>query len=489
MDIRLESLPRVVGGLDRQEGMNRRLTGRWTLAVFLIALLCRSVLFGYACRTPESMLQPDSGMYVELAHGLKQGGAFSYPQTPEKPSVARTPGYPFFLSTVWTIFGGELLPVVITQILLDCLSCLFIYGLSETIWKGSGWLSGLLASVNIGMITYAHFILNDSLFVLLFVLSLLALFRFVRGGEWMWASLLGIAMGLGTIVRPAIVYLPFFIAPLFFVFFFHRGLAGAGGRVGVTVVLFLLCLSPWMVRNYLYYERFKLSAQSGEHLLQYIVPFVWQYSRGTPFIEGMKETSDEFLQKASEAGLKPNEANPFDVSDFQIGMAMDYLRSEPKSAILKAWIFGAVKNLFSPSIIDLSYLLRIERPHFFYIEGTTTLERAWNFIKGMKGWFGWAVIANIVVLVLSRIVQVWGLIQMMRRKPGEAVFFVLIIGYFLLVSGPVGYAKYRLPFEPILIVLLAIGLKDLYGRWKMKRWRLEERFAPLHSRLEAKESK
>jgi predicted ferric reductase len=128
-----------------------------------------------------------------------------------------------------------------------------------------------------------------------------------------------------------------------------------------------------------------------------------------------------------------------------------------------------VKNLFAPSIIDFSYLLKIERPHFFYTEGTTTLERAWNFMTGMKGWFGWAVLGSMVLLGLARMVQVWGLVRMFRRNPWECLFLVFIIVYFLIVSGPVGYAKYRLPFEPILIVLLAAGVKDLYGRLGRRR--------------------
>ncbi|MBW2305185.1 MAG: hypothetical protein JRF57_15920 [Deltaproteobacteria bacterium] len=65
-------------------------------------------------------------------------------------------------------------------------------------------------------------------------------------------------------------------------------------------------------------------------------------------------------------------------------------------------------------------------------------------------------------LMLSRILQLWGLIILYRWKKWEAIFCLLVIGYFLLISGPVGYAKYRLPFEPILIVLMAIGIKDIY---------------------------
>jgi hypothetical protein len=242
----------------------------------------------------------------------------------------------------------------------------------------------------------------------------------------------------------------------------------AAGRVAVMVALYGLCLSPWVLRNYLHYGRFQLTAQSGEHLLQYIVPFVWQYSKGIPFIEGMKKTSDEFLERARQKGLDLEKATRFEISDLQVDMAMEYLKSEPKLAILKAWVSGAAKNLFAPAVVDLSYLLKIERPHFFYTQGTTTLERAWNFVKGMKGWFGWAVIGSIVGVAVSRVVQLWALIVMFRREPWEAGLCLFIISYFLLVSGPVGYTKYRLPFEPVLIVLLAVGLLELYGRWSGK---------------------
>jgi 4-amino-4-deoxy-L-arabinose transferase-like glycosyltransferase len=410
-------------------------------------------------------------MYISLAQGVLKTGGLNHTNNPERASADRLPFYPLFLAGIFLLFGENLLAVAAVQILLDSLSCVFVYMLAEAVFKGAGLLSGVLAALNIGMITYAHFVLNDSLFIFGFLLLLLSIVKLLVEGRWQWSALTGIAAGSSALVRPVVIYLPFFIAPFLLVSMFKKHdmhwLIGAG-KIMLIAMLFLIVLSPWAVRNFVHYGRCQMSTQSGEHLLQYIVPFVWQYSKGIPFVEGMKKTSDDFRQKASEVGLNPDKANPFEVSEFQAEMAMDYLRSEPRSAIVKAWVFGAVKNLFSPSIVDLSYLLKIERPHFFYTEGTTTLERAWNFVRGMKGWFGWAVILSIIGLVLSRFVELWGLVVLSRRKPWEAGLFLLIIMYFLLISGPVGYAKYRLPFEPILIILLAIGLKDLWERVKQR---------------------
>ncbi|MCU0596928.1 MAG: glycosyltransferase family 39 protein [Desulfobacterota bacterium] len=438
------------------------------MAIGLVAVILRSGLFFHVLHQPEVVLQPDSRMYVSLSQGLLENGTLSYPGALQAPSADRTPGYPAFLAAIFWSAGASLLTVIFIQILIDSVSCGLVFTLGERLWQGSGFLSGILAAVNLGMITYSHFILNDSLFLFFFLLFLLGFLKCIRQPSWTLSALLGVVLGAATMIRPVTMYLPLIVMPFLLAASMiqqRRRFLPAAGKALVVGIVFAFCLAPWMARNYAHYGRWSLSSQSGEHLLQYIVPFTWQYSKGIPFIEGMKQTSDAFKEKAAQANLDLKKASPFEVSDFQVSVALDCLKEEPKAALAKAWFFGMVKNLFAPSIIDFSYLLKIERPHFFYTEGATTMERAWNFLRGMKGWFGWAVIGSMVLLGASRVVQVWGLIHLFRRKPWESLFLVVIIGYFLMVSGPVGYAKYRLPFEPILIVFLAVGLKDLYERW------------------------
>jgi 4-amino-4-deoxy-L-arabinose transferase-like glycosyltransferase len=437
----------------------------------LLALLVRGGFYVCILNGPEVILQPDSRMYVSLSQGLLTNGTLAYRGTPQIPSADRTPGYPAFVAAVLWAFGGSLFAVVLIQILVDSFSCVLVNKLGEMLWEGNGFLSGLLACFNLGMITYSHFILNDSLFLFVFLVFLIGLVRYLGKPSWILSALLGLALGAATMIRPVVTYLPLILMPFLagaLMIKHHDRFLQAAGKTLTVGIAFAICLAPWMARNDSHYGRWSLTAQSGEHLLQYIVPFTWQYSKGVPFIEGMKQTSDAFKEKAAKANLDPKKASPFEVSDFQVEMAMDYLGEEPKTAIAKAWFFGMAKNLFAPAIIDFSYLLNIERPHFFYTEGRTTLERAWNFVTGMKGWFAWAVVGSMVLLVLSRTVQVWSLIHVFRRKPWEGFFLFLIVGYFLMVSGPVGYAKYRLPFEPILIVFLAVGLRDLFLRLRRK---------------------
>jgi hypothetical protein len=185
----------------------------------------------------------------------------------------------------------------------------------------------------------------------------------------------------------------------------------------------------------------------------------------------MKRANNAFSERAGEEGIDLERIGPFEKSDRQVQMAIEYLKKEPKGAIIKAWLFGMAKNLLSPAIIDLSYLLNIDRPHFFYTEGKTLFERGWNFVRKIRGFFGWAVFGSLVILIVMRFFQLRGLILTVRGKLWHGILLFLITAYFLLVAGPVGYAKYRLPIEPILIILLAVAIKEMHARMLKNRGR------------------
>jgi hypothetical protein len=57
-----------------------------------------------------------------------------------------------------------------------------------------------------------------------------------------------------------------------------------------------------------------------------------------------------------------------------------------------------------------------------------------------------------------------GFVMLARSKPWAAVLAGGVLAYFLLLNGPVAAPKYRLPMEPVLIVLAAIPLGWLTER-------------------------
>jgi hypothetical protein len=59
-----------------------------------------------------------------------------------------------------------------------------------------------------------------------------------------------------------------------------------------------------------------------------------------------------------------------------------------------------------------------------------------------------------------------GLAILARRSPVTAALAVGFVAYFLVLSGPVAGPKYRLPMEPMLLVLAAIPLAALADRYR-----------------------
>ncbi len=78
-------------------------------------------------------------------------------------------------------------------------------------------------------------------------------------------------------------------------------------------------------------------------------------------------------------------------------------------------------------------------------------------------WFTPLWLAGLLVPGASRLIQLAGLVSGLRQRDtrGPIMFMFVVALYFLVVNGPIGYARYRLPMEPTLIVLFVAGLAAL----------------------------
>jgi len=221
--------------------------------VFLIALSLRGVVYLMVMGTPQVIQQPDSVVYLSVSENLLTHGAYYPTEGRTSAFMVRSPLYPLLVASVMGLFGGSLLGVVLVQVWLDSITCVMIYYLAEKIKKGTGLLSGLLAAAHLGMVTYSHFILNDSFFVFGFVGVLLGMVYVLEKGSLRSVAYLGAASGCAVLIRPVAAYLPFFLAPLLMgaLMVRHRqSLLWAAGKVAVMIGAFTLLFFPgWVTTN------------------------------------------------------------------------------------------------------------------------------------------------------------------------------------------------------------------------------------------------
>ena len=113
----------------------------------------------------------------------------------------------------------------------------------------------------------------------------------------------------------------------------------------------------------------------------------------------------------------------------------------------------------------------MERPRFYQTSGSTITDKAWNFLTGADNLvFLSLMIPALLTVLIFRSVQLVGFVSVVRQwqLPAAPFLYMLLMSlYVLAVTGPVVGVKYRLPLEPFLVLLTAIGMARLCPRLRL----------------------
>jgi 4-amino-4-deoxy-L-arabinose transferase-like glycosyltransferase len=152
-------------------------------------------------------------------------------------------GYSGLLGLVYKVFGTGLLVAPVMNALLGAGLAGVIYALGRHClgqWRAR--VAGLLCAFHPGLILYTALVMTEPLSALTLALS--ALGAVLARGRKLGAVLSGVALGLGTLVRPtALLGAPW----LFFVW--HGPWLRRGLWTALAAAVALLVVSPWTYRN------------------------------------------------------------------------------------------------------------------------------------------------------------------------------------------------------------------------------------------------
>lgn len=258
-------------------------------AAVAVGLLLR-LAFGLGYWTGKPLTH-DEREYLTLAANVAQGRGFAAelpgePATPAVQRFGRAPGYPILLAPLtWLdtdLRAGRLPPDVPTgvKIVQACIGAAAILVLAGLVRRVAGdragaaaaWIAALFPPL-VWMPAYA---LSEQLFSLLALASAAWLGRVTDGPRSAAAAdaatdaatgvtqalvLAGLAAGAAALTRPVMLFfLP--LAALLLVWRAPDG--GAGGRrAAVFLVVAILAIAPWTVRNAVVYHRLVLIASEG----------------------------------------------------------------------------------------------------------------------------------------------------------------------------------------------------------------------------------
>ena len=161
----------------------------------------------------------------------------------------RPPLYPLILSILY-LLKFNLFGIRIFQAVLSSLTVVFIYLLGKEVFdEKTGFFSSLVSSFYPFFIFYTGFLLTETLFVFLTVITFFYLVRICeKDGNLSLKA--GILIGLTSLTRPNIqLFLPISIFQIL-------SLKDKCKKILLFIAGFCLTLSPWVIRNYKIFHKF-----------------------------------------------------------------------------------------------------------------------------------------------------------------------------------------------------------------------------------------
>lgn len=201
----------------------------------------------------------DMEAYVQWARRIAAGNWLGWGEGP----FWQGPAFPYFLGTLFTLFGPELFAAQVVQAVLGSLTAVLLYATGCLLFSPAvGFLAGLLTAAY-GMLVFFGVILHSAtLEVFLAAAALLVLtLANRRGGPWwLWA---GVALGLAALARPNFLLVPPVVAAGLWI----RDWRGDRKALRKITALFLagvvLVVLPVTIRNVAIGKQFVILSAAG----------------------------------------------------------------------------------------------------------------------------------------------------------------------------------------------------------------------------------
>ena len=421
---------------------------RWVLAaIFSLAAAIRLTYIATLSGDASFFAEADTQVYWALGGHLRD----TLLNTTD-----RLPLYPMLLAACRALFGDAPRAVAIVQALLDAGTCAMIARLALFISFPAGIAAGVMAACSATLVVYSAQMLTDTLALFFLTAAFLATALFLQRPALAMAAGAGLLAGLALAARPSVaLLLPAMAAMMAFRTFrtdLWRGVVCAALFCATAV----LPIAPTLIRNYVHFDRVALTSQSGDHLAFWIAPMLRQRADGTPYEATVKKMADAFDDTVRQA---PDVyANPFDRSALKARLARSELSSISPLTFVKAWMEGATLNLLAPAVLGDPRVREMEKPSFFATPGTSLVERAMRYFSASTAAFAGIIILSAAASAISTVLAALGFAILLRTRPAFAALAAVSIVYFLILTGPIGSPKYRVPMEPSLIILAAVGI-------------------------------
>ncbi len=419
---------------------------RWEIIVASLALFVHALCFYLVLQAQGGSVidtvRADDG-YFELAQNVLAGNGFSWDQSaPYEPNPLRTPGHVYVLAALLWAFGftgAALIQLVAASVIpvLGMWIARYITGSSHI-----GIAAGLILALDPTLALLSFQFYTETLFLILFFTWLLITFRYLERRDWTTLAASAFILGCAILVRTGAQYIPLLMIPFILWQFGRMDWRRGTLHAGMYLLIVGAILTPWIVRNATTFGVPGLSAQTPFILYTNLAPAVLSVARGSDFLE----ERDSFLTPEEYKGDAITLAN----GPRYTAAALDVVRAYPLATLLVT-----SKSLFTFFTNDGVYTLLV-------MTGYEAAEFTWLLFP-----------ARLVWVAITLAAAVGALVYFVQRRSSLAIFIIVLVAYFAATSMIAAFGtnpRYRLPVDPIILALGALGASYLYQRarniWK-----------------------
>lgn len=421
---------------------------KWTIGIVFI-IIC-IIATGYILKNPETKYTRDSFEYLKISENLKNYGIFYAGDLNSEINPAlysrRPPGYPIFISLSKFIFNKNI-TIIFMQILLVALNVFVLFRLLSLLKIKDPFrlISILLFILFPTQIIYTQTIMSEIFLQTTLLAGLYFITRYHLSEKVRYLLLFNSAFALGLLIKPILMY---FWIPLFIIhiWIFKRN------RQLMTLFLPLILIftmGAWSLRNY---------SQTGYLHYSSIRPFNLLYYNTHSFLVSKYGVED--------ADYTISEIDSISTSlDFRD--ANEYVERECIKILTNNWFYygmyhfrGMFFFFIDPGRFDLYNFLGIATQRgFFHQISQSGIQGFILTIRNIPA----TILLILIIIFLINLILLLSLILSLKRSsiPHFILTHILLtIGYFAVLTGPLGASRFKLPIFPYLIVILACTLQN-----------------------------
>jgi len=276
----------------------------------------------------------------------------------------------------------------------------------------------------------------------------------------------GFILGLSVIVMPTALFFPLGLAVCFFTLSRFVTLSVIWSDYAYFCAAFYAPIFLYMVRNGLVFGHYKLSFLAEGGLYHWFHAVVLANLQNAPILEVL---------------LDLGKRGDMNYSTFQQEywaplrkLFFDTCLSHPL-LVIKIYLQNISKTFFGLYSVQLQLLfddgMRGNIVPFHQLQGSLFVQLYNYFVWAFRNpYVGSLMLFELVANALKWILVAWALKDWYQKGSYELlVFFLCVIGCFSAVTGFYGAGRYRILFEPLLLILAAQGILSLYKNIVIRR--------------------